>query len=171
MPPKNFFPKFSTSILDICSNLSLFISVEPIRKLVRRILKEELAEAEALKSRREKEIKFGQEWDPMDTKEDRLRRFNEAIYRHYVETNQYGELKHATKEEFHNKLSDKVDNVKTIKFEKTVPLGVRIRTPHKSRAIHRLADEKDIWLSKYNHKLGEVWKEDWMESYWINERD
>lgn len=81
-------------------------------------------------------------------------RFNRAIYLTYVERHE--KFKHISKEEFYDKLyNDNLERMKTITYDKT--------------NIYRLADEKIQWLTKNNHILGEVWCEDDIKSYWINQ--
>lgn len=80
-----------------------------------------------------------------------LERFERAIYLTYVELK--AGFKHVTKDEYYQALYSKLDNRKTVDFDKT--------------RIYRLADTKEIWYAKYGVILGEVWKENDLESYWI----
>jgi len=89
-----------------------------------------------------------------DIAESHEERFNRAIYLHYVESRQDNKFKHITKDEFYAQLYSIVDHRKTVNFDKNI--------------IYRLADHKEIWTSKYNKVLGEIWREDGIESYWIN---
>lgn len=87
--------------------------------------------------------------------ESHQQRFNRAIYLTYVEQDRYMELKSATKKEFYEKIYSK-------------NLGKRtIRQLDKSR-IYRLADEHEVWRAKHSGVLGEIWREDDVESYWLN---
>ena len=93
--------------------------------------------------------------DPFDTPEARLRRFNEGIYLTYVGWHLDNEFKHSTSEEFHKlHLGGKLSKITTEYFDKN--------------NIHKLADGKHIWWAKNGKKLGEIWFEDGMKSYWIN---
>jgi hypothetical protein len=80
-------------------------------------------------------------------------RFDRQLYLHYVDINEYNNFKHVSKEEF-NRLTEKhLQGKRTIEFDKN--------------RIYRLADEKEICYGKYNRVIGEIWKEDGIESYWI----
>jgi hypothetical protein len=89
-------------------------------------------------------------------------RFDTAIYLTYVQHRQQNQFKHVSKEEFYAKLQDKTDKIDIKKYD--------------MKDIHRIADEKHIWLSKSGRTLGEVYKESDdgqfvrgdCESYWIN---
>lgn len=86
-------------------------------------------------------------------------RFDKAIYLTYVSLRL--NYKNATKEVFEEKLYSILNKRRTIYFDKS--------------RVYRLADEKEIWFSKYNHIIGEVWKEtdefgDEVVSYWIDEK-
>ena len=79
-------------------------------------------------------------------------RFDRAIYKTYVERGK--NFKYVSKEIFYKLLGDKIDKNQTISFDKT--------------RIYRLADEKTMCLSKGGTILGEIWKEEDIASYWIN---
>ena len=80
-----------------------------------------------------------------------LERFERAIYLTYIELKE--NFKHVTKDEYYQSLYPKLDRMKTVDFDKN--------------RIYRLADSKVIWYAKYGVVLGEVWKENDLESYWI----
>lgn len=135
-----------------------------LKRLIRQTLTETLGVADA--GVEAKRIPDANPNDPMDTKEDRLRRFNESIYLYYVQSSYNGNFKHTTKEDFYAQLQIKLDHIKTVEFDRRPLRGVQLK--RRANPIHRMADYRDVWLSKNNRTLGEVWKEDWMESYWIN---
>jgi hypothetical protein len=80
-------------------------------------------------------------------------RFDRRVYLTYVD--QGDNFKHVkTKKEFYDRLYPLVDDVKVVNFDLS--------------RIYRLADEKEIWLSKRKNVLGEIWKDGDIESYWVN---
>jgi hypothetical protein len=80
-------------------------------------------------------------------------RFDRRVYLTYVD--QGDNFKHVkTKKEFYDRLYPLVDDVKVVNFDLS--------------RIYRLADEKEIWLSKRKDVLGEIWKDGDIESYWVN---
>jgi len=86
------------------------------------------------------------------------RRFDTAIYLHYVGCHEDNIMKKVSKEEFDNKVMSKAQKAREVKFDK--------------KRIYRLADEKTIWYANYNVILGKVWEEYYegktVKSYWIN---
>jgi len=81
-------------------------------------------------------------------------RFNRAIYLFYVENNYSNDLKRISKEDFYRLLENDLQRKKTIEFDKN--------------RIYRLADERIVCYGKYGRLLGEIWKEEGVESYWID---
>jgi len=95
-----------------------------------------------------------------DIGETHQQRFDRAIYLTYVQLHKDNQFKHISKEEFEKQLYSILDRIETVNYDK--------------KNIYRLADKKEIWLSKSGKTLGEIYKEldeDTKEnimSYWIN---
>ena len=81
------------------------------------------------------------------------RRFDRQLYLFYVESSYYNDLKLVSRDEFYKLLENHLQTLKTYEFDKN--------------RIYRLADEKVVCYGKYGRLLGEIWKEEGIESYWI----
>jgi len=81
-------------------------------------------------------------------------RFDRAIYLTFVDSDNDQQYKHLSKAEFEKKLRHRLDTIKSIDYDK--------------KNIYRLADEKLYWLDKNKRTLGIIYKEDNIESHWIN---
>jgi hypothetical protein len=87
-------------------------------------------------------------------------RFDEAIYKTYVQQGYHDQFKPVSKQKFMHALisSHKLEEKRTKEFDKT--------------SIYRLADSKTSWFSNRNELLGEYFEEtnewgDHVESYWL----
>ena len=83
-------------------------------------------------------------------------RFDRQLYLHYVAINRDNELKIVSKDVFYKLLENDLQDKKTYEMDKN--------------NIYRLADEKIVCYGKYGRMIGEIWKEDGVESYWINHK-
>jgi hypothetical protein len=79
-------------------------------------------------------------------------RFDRQIYLHFIETHK--NFKHVSKEEFNNLLLSVLNKRTTVKSTDT--------------RVHKMYDEIEIWWSDRNNRIGEIWREDDIESYWVN---
>lgn len=88
-------------------------------------------------------------------------RFDEQIYRHYVEKGIQNEFKPVTKKQFKKLILPPADRCRTFFFD--------------TDNIYRLADSKEVWFLRNGQEIGHVWKEQSKESetgyirnYWVN---
>lgn len=82
-------------------------------------------------------------------------RFDRQLYLYYVGTHQQNDFKIVSKDEFNRLIGERQQSKKTFEYDK--------------KSIYRLADSKELCLGKYGKVLGEIWREDEIESYWINQ--
>ena len=81
-------------------------------------------------------------------------RFDRQLYLYYVGTHQHNEFKIVSKDEFNRLIENHLQSKKTFEYDKN--------------SIYRLADTKELCLGQYGKVLGEIWREDEIESYWIS---